>query len=269
LEIVKILILGIIQGLTEFLPISSSGHLVLVAEILNFKEEGVAFEVFVHLGTLFSVLVAFREEIYSMLVAPYRYWIRRENGSVTSEYLRWDLYIIIGSIPAAVIGLIFKEQIEAIFSNVTLVVFMLAVTGTILLISKYISSPEKKINGVRSFMIGIAQAFAILPGISRSGSTIVTALALGIEREKAAKFSFILSIPVILGATILKINDLIASHVSLSQIVYLLLGALTAFISGYFAILWLLNVVRKGKLELFAYYCYGLVLLMLFLYLLK
>jgi len=221
------------------------------------------------MGTLFSVLLAFRSDIFNMITAPFRYWIKKENNLEISQALNWDLYIIIGSIPAALIGLIFKKQIEAIFSNVFLVIIMLAVTGTIMFISKYILAHYGKINIPRSFVIGIAQACAILPGISRSGSTIVTGMALGVNREKAAKFSFILSIPAILGATILKINDLITSHVSLLELMYLFIGAFTAFISGYLAIIWLLDIVRKGKLEFFGFYCYGIVFIALFLYWLK
>ena len=137
MEILKVIVLGIVQGLTEFLPISSSGHLVLAARFLSFTEEGIAFEVFVHLGTLFSVLVAFRRELAGMIVAPYKVWIQRETDPELGEYARWDIYVFVGTIPAAVIGLLFKSQIEGIFSNVPLVLCMLFVTGTFLLLSKY------------------------------------------------------------------------------------------------------------------------------------
>jgi undecaprenyl-diphosphatase len=248
--------LGLVQGLSEFLPISSSGHLVLAASILNFQKEGIAFEVFVHFGTLLSVLVAFRIEIIKMIIAPYVILIQKENNQELQEFLHWDFYVIIGTIPAVIVGLFFKEQITALFSNVLLVLMMLIITGTILIISKFLPETEKTLNKSNSFIIGIAQAFAILPGISRSGSTIVTALVFGINREKAAKFSFILSIPAVFGATIIKTKDLISTPPAQNEILLLIIGAIVAFISGYLAIIWLLDLVKKGKLEWFGYYCF-------------
>ena len=256
MDILNAFILGLVQGLSEFLPISSSGHLVLAANILNFQKEGIAFEVFVHFGTLLSVFVAFRQELKQMIIAPFAIWIKKKNNPELKEYLNWDLYVIIGTIPAVVIGLFFKDQIESLFSSVLLVLIMLSVTGTIMIISRFLPINDKPLKTSNSFIIGIAQAFAILPGISRSGSTIVTALAFGINREKAARFSFILSIPAVLGATILKTNDLIATPPAQSEIIQLVIGAVAAFVSGYLAILWLIDLVKKGKLEWFGYYCY-------------
>jgi undecaprenyl-diphosphatase len=269
LEIVKVILLGIIQGLTEFLPVSSSGHLVLAAEFLNYHDEGVAFEVFVHLGTLFSVLVVFRKKIINMIIAPYQVWIKQSENPEYREAANWVIYIIVGTIPAALIGLIFKDQIEAIFSSVLLVILMLFVTGTLMISARYIKSMDIKLNINRSFLIGIAQAFAILPGISRSGSTIVTGMFLGVDRSKAAEFSFLLSIPAILGATVIKTKDLIESSITAEEMILLLLGTITAFISGYFAIIWLLDIVKKGKLEWFGFYCYAVVVFTTIWYFLK
>jgi undecaprenyl-diphosphatase len=255
-DIIKVIILGIVQGLTEFLPVSSSGHLVLAAEFLNFHEEGVAFEVFVHLGTLFSVLIVFRKDIIKMTLAPFKVLSNAPNKEEYREYILWDYSIIIGTIPAAVIGLMFKSEIESAFSSIILVIVMLVITGTILLFSKYAIQKNENITISKSFLIGIAQAFAILPGISRSGSTIVTGIFLGINRETAARFSFILAIPAILGAAVIKISDLLSAGSSQIPISYLIIGAFAALLSGYLAIVWLLNIVKKGKLEWFAYYCY-------------
>jgi undecaprenyl-diphosphatase len=260
MDLLKTIVLGIVQGFTEFLPISSSGHLVLAADLLQFQEEGVAFEVFVHLGTLFSVLIAFRLDIYKMVLAPFKLWQGTDIDPDTREYALWDLYVIIGTIPAAVVGLIFKDQIESFFSDTILVIIMLFITGTILLLSRQIKSAQGPVTPWKSLLIGCAQAFAILPGISRSGSTIVTGMALGVDREKAARFSFILSIPAILGAFVLKIADLMESSISSPQLLYLLTGTLAAFISGYIAIVWLMNLIKKGKLDRFAYYCYAIVI---------
>ena len=256
MEIIKVIILGIVQGFTEFLPISSSGHLVLAAEILNYTEEGIAFEVFVHFGTLLSVLIVFRNEIIKMISAPYRVWVRKENDSEIKEFLNWDFYVIIGTLPAAIIGLLFKDEIESLFSSIFLVLIMLTITGSVMFVSQFIKNRNIKLNINRSLLIGIAQACAILPGISRSGSTIVTGMALGIDREKAAKFSFILSIPAILGATVLKVNDLMASQTTNIELMNLIIGTVISCISGYIAILWLLDFVKKGRLQWFGYYCY-------------
>jgi len=261
LEILKVIVLGIVQGLTEFLPVSSSGHLVLAAEFLNFHEEGVAFEVFVHLGTLLSVLIAFRKDVINMVLAPFQIVFSKKENKEAKKYLLWDIYIVIGTIPATIIGLLFKSEIEAAFSSILLVILMLAVTGTILLLSRYEPKKSEDLSPLKSILIGIAQAFAILPGISRSGSTIVTGLFLGLDRETSAKFSFLLAIPAILGASVIKLNDLLSAGNSQIPISYLVIGALAAFVSGYIAIFWLLKVVKRGKLEWFAYYCFFIVII--------
>lgn len=254
-EILKSALLGLIQGLAEFLPISSSGHLVIFAKILNFQESGIAFEVFVHLGTLLSVLVAFRADIANMLMAPYRVWIKKLDDPETRLYLLWDYYIIIASLPAAVIGILFKDPIERLFDNLLLVFLMLVITALLMITAQFLSNRHNEFSPMRSFLVGLAQAFAILPGISRSGSTIFTGLALGVDREQAARFSFLMSVPVIFGAVILKLNDLLASPPSSQEVTNLAIGTLVAFVSGYLAILWLLDVVKKGKLQWFGYYC--------------
>jgi len=260
LDILKVIILGIIQGLTEFLPVSSSGHLVLAAEFLNFHEEGVAFEVFVHLGTLLSVLIAFRADISQMINAPFQMLFSKKNRLEAKKYLMWDIYIIIGTIPAAIIGLLFKSQIEDAFSSIFLVIIMLSITGIILLLSRYEPQKNEEVSPLKSILIGIAQACAILPGISRSGSTIVTGLFLGLDRETSAKFSFLLAIPAILGASVIKIFDLISAGNSQIPVLYLIVGAVAAFISGYMAIFWMLKIVKRGKLEWFAFYCFFVVI---------
>jgi len=261
LEILKVIILGIVQGLTEFLPVSSSGHLVLAAEFLNFHEEGVAFEVFVHLGTLLSVLIAFREDIIHMVHAPFQMLFSKKDKIEAKKYLMWDIYIVIGTIPAVVIGLLFKSQIEDAFSSIFLVIIMLSITGVILLLSKYEPQKNEDISPLKSILIGMAQAFAILPGISRSGSTIVTGLFLGLDRETSAKFSFLLAIPAILGASVIKVFDLLSAGGSQIPVSYLIIGSLAAFVSGYMAIFWMLKIVKRGKLEWFAFYCFFVVII--------
>jgi len=254
-ELIKAIILGLVQGLSEFLPISSSGHLVIFAEILNFQEEGIAFEVFVHFGTLLSVLLAFRQEISKMITAPYAIWVNKSIDPELKEFINWDFYVIIATIPAVIIGFTLKDQIEGLFSNILLVFLTLMVTAILMITAQFLKFRNKDLNYSRSFLIGIAQAIAILPGISRSGSTIFMGMSLGVEREKVARFSFIMSLPAVFGATILKLKDLIDAPAVSSGILNLIIGTIVAFVSGYFAIIWLLDIVKKGKLQLFGYYC--------------
>jgi len=254
-ELIKAIILGLVQGLSEFLPISSSGHLVIFAEILNFHEEGIAFEVFVHFGTLLSVLLAFRKEIIKMIKAPFAIWINKSTDPELKEFLNWDYYVIIATIPAVIIGFTLKDPIEELFSNILLVFFSLLVTATLMITAQFLKFRNKDLSYGRSLLIGIAQAFAILPGISRSGSTIFVGMSLGIDREKVARFSFIMSLPAVFGATILKLKDIIDMPPASSEILNLIAGTIVAFVSGYFAIIWLLDIVKKGKLQIFGYYC--------------
>ncbi len=256
MDLIKSIVLGLVQGLSEFLPISSSGHLVIFAEILDFHEEGIAFEVFVHFGTLMSILLAFRYELARMIAAPWQVWVKKSSDAEMQTFLKWDLYVIVATIPAGVIGLTLKDPIEALFSNVLLVFFMLMITGTLMYLSRFMKNKNTPLGYFNAFIIGIAQAFAILPGISRSGSTIFTGIAMGIEREKVARFSFIMSIPAIFGAVILKLNDLMGVPITGGQMINYAAGTLVAFISGYLAIIWLLDIVKRGKLQWFGYYCY-------------
>lgn len=257
MNLLKAIFLGIIQGLSEFLPISSSGHLVLAEHLLNFKESGLAFEVFVHFGTLLAVVWVFRKDITGMIISlPGVFRLSRKDlPAETREYALMDIYIIVGSIPAAVIGLLFEDAIELLFESHVLALFMLFVTGLIMWSSRYTGASEKKLNGFQAFLIGCAQAFAIIPGISRSGSTIVTGLWLGIRRDLVARFSFILSTPVIFGATLMKVKDLFEFPPSRVELLNLAVASIVAAISGYFAIIWLLNIIRKQKLEWFGVYC--------------
>jgi len=269
MELFKAILLGIIQGFSEFLPISSSGHLVLFAELLNFKDEGVAFEVFVHFGTLLSVLIAFRKDILNMIIAPYKIWISGTEDDTLKEALQWDYYVIIGTLPAVIIGFTLKDPIEQLFNSIILVLFMLLITAALMWTSQFLKDRNKAFNYVNSLIIGLAQAFAILPGISRSGSTIFTGMAMGMPREKVARFSFILSVPVILGATILKTRDLLETPPASGELLNLIAGTIFAFISGYIAIIWLLDIVKRGKLQWFGYYCLAISITGFIWYLLK
>ncbi len=254
MELIKAVILGIVQGLTEFLPVSSSGHLVLGSELLNFQEQGLAFDVFVHLGTLVSVCIVFRKELSAMISAPFAVLQKRADKELTN-FFYWDIYIVVATLPAVGVGLFLKDSIDTIFTNILLVYCMLFVTGLIMVVTPYIRERKVKLNCLRAVLIGCAQAMAIFPGLSRSGSTIFVGMLLGLNRETVARFSFIMSIPAILGAVVLQSRDLLANPPDAGVLLIICAGMLSSAISGYFAIILLLNVIRKNKLQYFGYYC--------------
>jgi undecaprenyl-diphosphatase len=259
LTLLKAIILGIVQGLTEFLPISSSGHLVLAQSFLNITEPPLFFDVTLHFGTLMAVVMFFRRDIYEIITAIFG---RNPNkGRSTSHYktkgsarlFAW--YIIIGTIPTVIIALVLKKTIESAFVNPLLVSIMLIVTGIILWLSGRMGQRGKTLNTLRAIIIGTVQGIAALPGISRSGATISTALIAGIDGEKAARLSLLMSIPAILGATILEFKDIESINIS---IVAVILGTLVAFVVGYISIKLLVKVLIRGYFSKFAYYCWAI-----------
>ncbi len=254
MELVKAIILGIIQGLTEFLPVSSSGHLVIGSRMLNFQEQGVVFDVAVHLGTLLSVCIVFRAEILAMCKAPFQLLHGNQDKQVHTFFL-WDVYVVLATLPAVVIGLFFKDRIELLFSSTLVVYVMLILTGTLMVSARFLPQRNEPVNWYRSIIVGCAQALAILPGLSRSGSTIFVGMAVGIAREEIARFSFIMSIPAILGAAVLQYSDLVQNPPPSDLVVSLVAGATAAAIAGYLAIKLLLDVIRKNRLQWFGYYC--------------
>lgn len=254
MELLKAIILGIVQGLTEFLPISSSGHLVLGSEFLHFQEQGLAFDIFLHLGTLLSVCIVFRQELSAMLIAPLAV-LQKRAGKELTRYFYWDIYIIVATLPAVLVGLFVKDSIAGVFTNILLVYYMLFVTGIIMVVTPFLHERKVELNCPRALLIGCAQAMAILPGLSRSGSTIFTGMLLGVNRETVARFSFIMSIPAILGAAVLQFGDLIDNPPGSDSLLLIAAGTVASAVSGYFAIILLLNVIRKNKLQYFGYYC--------------
>lgn len=254
MELVKAIVLGVIQGLTEFLPISSSGHLVIGSKLLNFEQQGVVFDVFLHLGTLLAVVLVFRKEIKAMVLAPFQHFLGRGDAE-SRRHLLWDLYVVVGTLPAVIVGLFFKESIESLFTSLYVVFSMLLVTAAIMIVTPHLRERKVALNVPRSFLIGCAQACAILPGLSRSGSTIFAGMAMGLNRELVARFSFIMSIPAILGAVVLQLPELLDSPPSTDSLVNLVAGTVMAALSGYFAIVLLLDIVRRNRLQYFGYYC--------------
>jgi undecaprenyl-diphosphatase len=246
-------VLGIVQGATEFLPISSSGHLVLVPFIAGWPEPTVAFIVAVHLGTLLSVFWVFKDRILELLRALF--------GHGSAEDRRFVGLLAIGTVPAAVIGAVFANRIESTFERPVIVSFLLAGTAWMLFStetafeeSKRTPHEERHVTPVDAGLIGVAQAVAILPGISRSGSTIAAGMLRGLTREAAARFSFLLSIPIILGATIVKIPDMVSEGVSGSGGA-IVIGVITSTIVGVISIRSLLAFVARRGFRPFAVYC--------------
>ncbi len=261
MSILQALLLGIVQGITEFLPISSSGHLVLGKALLGVHTQGIAFEVFVHFGTFLAVLTIFWGDCWNILKA----WgiaLRRPSPSRWSlayqedPFFRLGVLIILGTIPAGVVGLLFEQEIEAAFSNPLFVSCALIVTGTILLGTRWTKPKATCFGMIRALIIGAAQAFAILPGISRAGSTIAAGMYAGVERSEAARFSFLLALPVILGACVVEGKELLHTGIPAEEGLTLLIGTIAAFCTGVVALKWLLGVIRRGRLDWFAYYCY-------------
>lgn len=259
MDLLTAAILGVVQALTEFLPVSSSGHLVLGRAILGAHTDGgAAFEVAVHFGTLLSVVVVFRAEILRLMRATLG--ALADPGGFSTRWredpdLRLSAAIVLGCIPAGVIGLLFKDQLEAAFDSVSGVCVALIGTGLVLLATKLARPGDGEVTPGRSLIVGMAQAVAILPGVSRSGSTIAAAMFLGIDRDLAARYSFLLSLPVILGATVLKARDLAAAPPPGDALAALGVGALVSFVVGIAALVLLLQLVRRGHFAHFGWYC--------------
>ena len=248
------LILGLIQGLTEYLPVSSSGHLTIGANLFGLNgEENLAFTVAVHVATVLSTCVILWKEIVWLFQDFFKFkW---------NEGTKYIVNILISMIPVAIVGFFFKDQVEAIFGSGLLVVgICLLITATLLAFS-YFAKPRQReeISPLHAFIIGIAQAVAVLPGLSRSGSTISTGLLLGNKKEKLAQFSFLMVIPPILGEALLDVKDMLEVGVETTMAglptVSLIVGFIAAFVSGCLACKWMINIVKKGKLIWFAVYC--------------
>lgn len=250
MDIIDSIILGIIQGLTEFLPVSSSGHLEIGKAILgdnSVPEESLLFTVVLHFATALSTMVVFRKDILHLIKGALKFkW---------NDDLQFISKIAVSMIPAVIVGLFFEEQLEALFgSNILLVGCMLIVTAVLLFLADKAKDTDKKVSFKNAFVIGISQAIAMLPGISRSGATISTSVLLGNDKTKAARFSFLMVVPLIFGK--------IAKDVLSGDLTYdsgnftsLSIGFVAAFIAGLFACTWMISLVKKSKLSYFAIYC--------------
>jgi len=244
------ILLGIIQGLTEFLPVSSSGHLEIAKVLFGDNSspvESLTFTVILHFATALSTMIIFRKEVLEIFTGLFQFkW---------NEQSQFSLKIIISLLPAVLLGLFFEEKIASFFGgNLLLVGFMLLITAVLLLLADKANNTTKNVSYINAFLIGISQAIAMLPGISRSGATIATSVLLGVDRTRAARFSFLMVVPLIIGKVA---KDIIGGEINFesSQIGIMTAGFIAAFIAGLFACSWMITLVKKSKLSYFAVYC--------------
>ena len=250
MDTIDAILLGIIQGVTEFLPVSSSGHLELGKAILgdnSVPKESLLFTVVLHFATALSTIVVFRKDILLLLKGIFKFqW---------NEDLQFATKITISMIPAVIVGLFFEEQLEALFGgNILLVGCMLIVTAALLFLADKAKDTQKKVSFKNAFVIGVSQAVAMLPGISRSGATISTSVMLGNDKTKAARFSFLMVVPLIFGKIA---KDILGGELTydFANFTTLGIGFVAAFVAGLFACTWMISLVKKSKLSYFALYC--------------
>lgn len=251
MEILHAILLGIIQGLTEFLPVSSSGHLEIMKTILGNKQvasQSLLMTVVLHFATALSTIVIFRNEIIDIFKGVLL--------KKSKEDFQFSIKIILSMIPATIIGLVFNDEMESLFNNqISFVGIMLILTGAILFLADKAKTTNKKVSFFDAIIIGLSQAIAIIPGISRSGATISTAVLLGVDKEKAAKFSFLMVVPLIIGKILKDLLDGDDLFVQ-SSVLELSAGFFAAFITGIFACKWMIKIVKNSKLKYFSIYCF-------------
>ena len=251
-NLLQAIFLGLVQGLTEWLPISSSGHLVIVQQFLG-MEVPLFFDVLLHFGTILAVLAFFWKDILKILKSLFNLDFKSQDGKL-------GLYIIVGNIPVALAGYFLYDVIESFFSNLFVVAVALIITGILLFLTKY-TKGRRKLNFYDSLVVGIAQAFSLIPGLSRSGSTISTGLFRGLDRESVFKFSFLLAVPAVVGANLLELKNLVWEGD-----LFVFVGMVVAFVVGYFSLKFLFRMLKKGNFYWFCVYCWvvGVVLLLFF-----
>lgn len=256
------LVLGVVQGLTEFLPVSSSGHLVLFQNLFGMKEPMLAFDIAVHGGTLLAILAFFHKDILDILkdfTNSFRRVVSKKPVSIASiqpPHRGLWVCILITLIPTGIMAVCFKHLFEAAFANLLFVAIAWFVMGILLISSERFQKGQKDLSVIHygdAFWIGLAQGIALLPGISRSGSTILAGMSLGIKKEDAAKFSFLIAIPAVAGAIVMDLKE--GLHYFSSHMTVVLAGFLAAAVTGYLVIRWLMGLIRQGRFFLFGYYC--------------
>ncbi|KAB8137602.1 undecaprenyl-diphosphate phosphatase [Gracilibacillus oryzae] len=256
LTLVKYFILGLVQGITEPIPISSSGHIVIFRELFNIEARGLSFEIFVNFASLLAVLVIYRKDIVRLVTNGLSYIFKKDMSA--KQDFRFIIYLISATIPVGVVGVLFDDEIGSLLGNNTTVV------GVTLLITAAAVWMIRNLRGRKNdgdlttkdaVLVGIAQMLALTPGISRSGATIVGSMLVGMKQETALRFSFLLYIPVSLGTGILEIPDILTDPAIDTLLIPYLIAFITTFIATYFALKWFMNIMAKGNLKYFSYYC--------------
>ena len=268
MELFQAFILGLVQGLGEFLPISSSAHLVITPWLFNWQDPGLGFDVALHWGTLVAVVTYFRSDIWNLIKGFWHSLWPSTRDIKNNIWQKLSWLLVIASVPGAIIGKLFEDQAATIFRSPLLIALTLSGFGIILLFVDSKAKQVKDLNHISkldSLWVGLSQALAIIPGVSRSGSTMTAGLLLGFKREDVAKFSFLMSIPIIFGAGLLKLNDF-GSGVTTAELV---VGFLTAGISGFLSIKYLLNYLVKHDFRIFVWYRFALAALIVVIYFLK
>jgi len=257
-ELIQYIILGIVQGLTEPLPISSSGHVLIFREIFSVQISGLTFEIIVNFGSLLAIMFVYRESIYQLTKNFFIYLLFRKSAA--KRDFNYTLLIILATIPIGVVGMLTRHWIETSLRSLLFVGLSLLLTGFFLWLIRHLKGfkSDYQISWRDALIIGFVQIIALVPGVSRSGATIVAAMLVGLKRETALRFSFLLYIPVSLGATILSIDEITQTTQSNSMIIPLVIAWITAIIATYIALKWFVQVMLRGKLVYFTYYCVGI-----------
>ncbi len=265
MTIFEAFLLGLVQGLTEFLPVSSSGHLAILQTYMGLEEGALAFTVMLHAGSLIAVFLAYRKSVLAIIKALVDMIVDlfKEKSLMIrkDKYRMYVVLLFIASIPAGIAGILFGDAIEKIFSSVIVIACMLLATGVLLIIGEKIGKnnikPIDRLGFKNARIVGVFQALALIPGLSRSGTTMVGGLLRGMKKEDAVEFSFLLSLPAVLGATLLKLKDIVGLSGGAVSAGAMAIGFFTAVIVGYLAIRLLVLVVKKDRLKYFSYYCWA------------
>lgn len=258
----KYLILGMVQGFTEPIPVSSSGHVIIAQNLLGMEQKGLTFEIVTNTASLFAVAFLFRKDIARLCANGLRY-MRTRDQDCRSDFM-FIVYLIIGTIPAVIVGLLFKDQIE-VFSSVHTVAIALLVTGAALWLIRNLRGGklDGDLTAKDALLVGLAQMVALIPGISRSGATVIASMAVGMKQETALRFSFMLYIPVSLGGLVMGISDIAQDTESAALAIPYIIAFVAALVMTYISMRWLMNIMAKGNLKYFAYYCFAAGLLLL------
>lgn len=254
--LLKYLFLGLIQGLTEPIPISSSGHVVMIRELFGIQVSGLSFEIIVNFGSLIAVLLVYQKDILRLIKSSFSFLLKKDKNAQSDFH--FIILLVIATVPTGIIGLLFEDYISNKLSSITVVGFTLLITGVALWVIRNLRGmkSDREITVKDAIIIGLAQSVALVPGISRSGATIVAAMLLGMRQETALRFSFLLYIPVSLGVTILSANNIISDpNFDLLMIPYIL-AFMASILATFYALKWFMNVMVKGNLKYFSFYCF-------------